>query len=382
MMRSITILLALSLAFAGCGGGGGGEAETAETAAADSLLHVDAEMLPDLHLTTAVVARRPAGDRVVLLGDVHVNESAYAAVSAPVAARVVRVLVEPGQAVRAGDALVVLQSAELGQARAAFAAARARATQAQAALTRARGLAGDRIASGRDLEEAEAAAQEADATLQAARGALEAYGVDDALDAAGPTFTLRAPLAGTVIERDAMRGQLVEPSHVLCAIGDLAHPWLVLHAAERDAVRLRAGAEARIALDAFPGEAFAGRVALVGQAVDPVSRSIPVRVTFDASMQPLRPGMTATASVIVASGADSVLAVPAEALQHVGDAWHVFVPAGDGRFVLREVRRGRDLGDEVEILGGVRAGDRVVVSGAFLLKAEAEKASGAMGEED
>ncbi len=85
---------------------------------------------------------------------------------------------------------------------------------------------------------------------------------------------------------------------------------------------------------------------------------------------------------MVSPSADSVLAAPVVALQHLRDAWYVFLPAGPARFVMREVSRGRDLGDEVEIVSGLRAGERVVVNGAFLLKAEAEKASGAMGEEE
>jgi cobalt-zinc-cadmium efflux system membrane fusion protein len=72
----------------------------------------------------------------------------------------------------------------------------------------------------------------------------------------------------------------------------------------------------------------------------------------------------------------SVLAVPAAALQRLGDQWCVFVPTGDDTFEARPVGRGRDLGGETEILSGVEEGETVVVEGAFLLKAEAEKARG------
>ena len=85
--------------------------------------------------------------------------------------------------------------------------------------------------------------------------------------------------------------------------------------------------------------------------------------------------MSATAWLPVGEGAP-VLAVPAAALQRLGDKWCVFVPRAEGIFEARVVGRGRDLGGEAEILSGLEAGEKVVVEGAFLLKAEADKASG------
>jgi cobalt-zinc-cadmium efflux system membrane fusion protein len=76
------------------------------------------------------------------------------------------------------------------------------------------------------------------------------------------------------------------------------------------------------------------------------------------------------------AGAHPLVAVPAAALQRLGDRWCVFVPRHEGEFEIREVGRGRDLGGEVEVLSGLRAGETIVVEGAFLLKAEADKARG------
>jgi cobalt-zinc-cadmium efflux system membrane fusion protein len=75
-----------------------------------------------------------------------------------------------------------------------------------------------------------------------------------------------------------------------------------------------------------------------------------------------------------------ILSVPAAALQRVGDRWLVFVPHGGAEFEMRPVGRGRDLGQDVEVVSGVRAGEMVVVDGAFLLKAEAEKKAGGVDE--
>jgi cobalt-zinc-cadmium efflux system membrane fusion protein len=131
-----------------------------------------------------------------------------------------------------------------------------------------------------------------------------------------------------------------------------------------------------VAVPALPGTALEGRVALVGTQVDVSSRTIPVRIEVDNPTGVLRPGMSATAWLPVGEGA-AVLAVPAAALQRLDDRWCVFVPRSEAAFAIRPVGRGRDLGGEVEILNGLAAGEKVVVAGAFLLTAEAEKARGA-----
>jgi cobalt-zinc-cadmium efflux system membrane fusion protein len=107
--------------------------------------------------------------------------------------------------------------------------------------------------------------------------------------------------------------------------------------------------------------------------VDPGSRTIPVRLEVANADGRLRPGMSATVWLPVGDEG-RLLAVPAASLQRLHEAWCVFLPRGEGRFEARRVGRGRDLGGEVEILSGIAAGETVVVEGAFLLKAEGEKA--------
>jgi cobalt-zinc-cadmium efflux system membrane fusion protein len=284
----------------------------------------------------------------------------------------VRVAVTAGEAVERGQLLAELQSLELGKARGELGEAEARAELARKALDRKRGLAEERIAPLREVQEAEAELRSAEASLASARAALEAMG---AAREGGPSLHLLAPLAGTVIERSLAQGQVVEPSQTLFRIGSLAALWLVAHTPERDAVRVPHRATARVAIPAVPGQALTARVVLVGSQVETSSRTIPVRLQLSNPSGALRPGMSATVWLPVGEGAP-VLAVPAAALQRLGEKWCAFVPRAQGTFEIREVGRGRDLGGEVEILSGLRATETVVVEGAFLLKAEADKARG------
>jgi membrane fusion protein, heavy metal efflux system len=298
----------------------------------------------------------------------------------PIAARVARLIASPGQVVRRGQPLAELQSVELGQARAGHTAARARAELARQTVERKRGLAAERIVSRGELQRSEAEAAEAEADLQAAEASLAALGVG--VRAGGgdlSRFSLLSPLSGTVLERTAVQGQMADPSRALFRIADLSHLWLVVQSPERDATRVRQGSPAEIALAALPGQKLRGTVDWVGREVDAHSRTVPVRIVLPNPDGRLKPGMFATAWLSTGAEGEKVVAVPATALQRMDDRWVVFLPLGEkgeGRFEVRPVERGRDLGEEVAILTGLRPGENVVVEGAFVLRAEAEKKEG------
>jgi cobalt-zinc-cadmium efflux system membrane fusion protein len=340
-------------------------------------VEVDESSLRDLRITTRVVESRTGSDLVVLLGELAVDQRAYAEVGTPVAARITRLPVNTGDGVRAGQTLAELTSPELGRAGAEYLSASARLKLAEAALERKRGLAAEKIAPLREVQEAESAVGEARAALRASRAAIIAFGVepsgDDSEAATSSAFTLRSPVAGTVIERTAVLGQMLDPATPAFRIGDLARLWLTVHAFERDAVRIKQGVTARLSFSALPGQDFEGTVSMVGRSVERESRTVPVRIDMANQGNVLRPGMSATATLPVGDTGGTILTVPVAAVQRVRNEWCVFLPKDANHFEIRRIGRGRDLGSEVEVLSGLRPGDRIVVDGAFLLKAQAEK---------
>lgn len=348
-----------------------------EKTSSPSQVRIDREMLRDLRITTTKVEVRSAGEAVSVLGELRVDERLYAEVGSPIPARAVRLLASAGDAVRAGQPLVELQSGELAKTRGDVSMADSRVELARQVLARKRELAAERIAPAREVQEAESQLAIAEAELRSARAALQALGAA-ADDAPGEPsrFTLRAPIAGIAIERSLAIGEMVDPAKALFEIADLSRLWLVVNAFERDAVRVKIGAAARITLPALPGRTFNGTVTLVGRRVDAESRTVPVRLELPNPNQTLRPGMSATAAIVLAETGGRILTVPVVSLQRVQDQWVVFIPQAEGQFEIRPVGRGRDLGGEVEILTGLRSEDVVVVDGAFLLKAEADKSRG------
>jgi cobalt-zinc-cadmium efflux system membrane fusion protein len=345
---------------------------------------VEAGMLRDLRITTSRVESRGGGERITLLGELAVDQRAYAEVSAPVAARVTRVLVNAGDSVRRGQTLAELTSPDLGRARAGYLSASARVTLAEAVLERKRGLADEKIVPLREVQEAESAAAEARAVLRAARADIAAFGVeppiDDSEGASSSSFMLKSPMAGALIDRAAVVGQMLDPATPAFRVGDLSTLWLTVHAFERDAVRIERGALARIAFPALPGRDFSGAVTMVGRHVERTSRTVPVRIDVKNADSTLRPGMSATAALPVGAAGDEILTVPVASVQRVRNEWCVFLPRDASTFEIRRIGRGRDLGVEVEVLSGLRAGETIVVDGAFLLKAQAEKGEAGHGE--
>jgi cobalt-zinc-cadmium efflux system membrane fusion protein len=353
-----------------------GALPTAEQKRADNVVQVSEEMLRDLRITTSTVELHRGGEASSFLGELGVNLNAYAEVSAPLPARVVSLQAVEGQMVQAGEPLATLESGELAKARGDLATVEARHDLAQRALERKRGLNAEKIVPTREVQEAEHETIAAEALVRAARAALQALGAPDQASAgASPsTLVLRSPVTGVVLERTLALGQTADPSKPLFRIGDLSTLWLTVHAFERDAVRLVTGASARITFAALPDRMFQGTVAVIAQRVDADSRTVAVRIDLPNRDRLLRPGMSGTAWLPVGNQG-TWLAVPAAAVQRVRDRWCVFIPKDTRTFEIRPVGRGRDIAGEVEMLSGVRAGEAIVVDGAFLLKAETERSA-------
>ena len=343
----------------------------------ENAIHLGEDMVRDLRISTATVAERPGAQQVSVLGQLTADESRYAQVAPPTDGQVLQVLAELNAEVRPGTPLARLRSPELGRARAERLSADARRELAAQTLERKRTLATERIVAAREVQEAEAALKAADAEARAATARLGALGVTDGDDSGDASaFVLRAPIAGRVLDRKVVIGQTAGPATPLFTIADLSRVWLVAQVFERDAVTVEAGTVAHITMAALPGREFDARVTQVGRQVDAGSRTVPVRIELANVDGVLRPGMSANARLEVASRSQTILAVPAPALQRVGQEWLAFVPRTPQEFEMRPVGRGRDLGNDVEVVSGLKAGDVVVVEGAFLLKAEAEKRRG------
>jgi Cu(I)/Ag(I) efflux system membrane fusion protein len=229
------------------------------------------------------------------------------------------------------------------------------------------------------------ALQNADSLIAGGRRRLEYWDVpsDQVMElertgAVRRTMTLRAPVAGIVLQKNVVQGQAIMTAAPLFQIADLSVVWMDADIFENDLGVVREGQQAEVTLDAYPGTASVGRVAYVYPTVDPVSRTGRVRIELHNHDGRLRPGMFGTVRITAPLGTRGVV-IPRQAALVTGERQVVFIEDSLHRFVPRFVTLGAETDSLVEVLTGLRAGERVVSTAAFLLDAESNLGSAMAG---
>lgn len=183
-----------------------------------------------------------------------------------------------------------------------------------------------------------------------------------------------ADSAGVVANLAVRDGMYVTPAAEVLAIASLDEVWVVAEVFERQSRWVRAGQSATVYLEALPGEVFSGEVDYVYPELDPVTRTLRVRIRFDNSSEELRPNMYARVR-IASQETSPVVHVPKEAVVRDGDVNRVVIDLGEGRFRSVPVVVGIESGDRIAIRGGLEAGQSVVVSAQFLIDSESNVAN-------
>jgi Cu(I)/Ag(I) efflux system membrane fusion protein len=194
---------------------------------------------------------------------------------------------------------------------------------------------------------------------------------------ARPTITLTAPRAGVVVTVDVREGQRVSAGQTLMTLNGLSTVWVEAELPQADGADIVTGTPVTATVDAQPGRVFHGKVESLLPQIDIVSRTRRARIVLDNPDGVLAPGMFATVTLQPAAGS-AVPVVPDDALIATGTATRVIVAGGGGRFLPVAVRTGRSSGGYTAILAGLNGGERIVVSGQFLIDSEASL-SGALG---
>ena len=298
-------------------------------------------------------------------GRVTVDESLAAPVFAPVAGRVESIAVTLGQSVKAGERLVAVRSAVVPELLRDVASTREIMTLKTVAAQRVKDLVALHAVPEKELELAQTEQREAELAMEAARGKLKSLRVGES--DGGGMFWVKAPRAGIVVERRALVGQEAGPdrSDPLLVVADLHEVVVIADVLETDAAGLRTGQTAQVTSMALPPEGLPGKLVHVGDIVDPVRRTVAVRIAMTNNAHLLRPNGFVRV-VFQAAGAERVI-VPAEAVVTDDQRTVVFVAAADGRLLRRVVRVGRTRDGQTEIVEGLAPGERYAARGALLL---------------
>ncbi|MFN0122538.1 MAG: efflux RND transporter periplasmic adaptor subunit [Blastocatellia bacterium] len=346
---------------------------------------LSAEAIKRGGIETAEVSTQSFHQMLAVTGRLAINEDTAVRIGSIVEGRVTKIAATVGDQVSAGQTVVLIHSHEVAEGRRDYARAGALVAQAEKSLAlatqeqeRARRLYELQAVSQKEMQQAALPVTTATAELKTARAELhraEEFLHHLGVQPDGPDEAIiRAPVSGTVIKREVSVGTVVTPATDLLLVANLSTLWLIAEVPEKNAQYVRPGQAVFARFQSMGDAVIRGRVTRIENTLNPETRTIRVRCEMPNSRGALRPEMYATVELAGAAG-DQALAVPREAVLEMGDERVVFVAAGENTFEKRRVETGRQQGNQTEVLRGLRAGERIVARGGFLLKTQMLKST-------
>jgi cobalt-zinc-cadmium efflux system membrane fusion protein len=328
-----------------------------------------------------VVDFKPVQPELVLVGKIAYGEDRYSKISSPLQGRVVEVRARLGDRVEAGSTLLVIDSPDITAAYSEFVkeaseleySTRAQELAKELYATKALALKDLKLAEN-DLIKARAEFRRAKERLLSLRIAATELEKPLAQQRITSRFEMKSPLTGTVVERTVTPGQSVgnDAGQLLFTVADLDRLQVVADVYERDLALVKVSQVGRINVEAYPQTDFASVVASIGDVVDPSTRTIKVRAWVDNREQHLKPEMFARLKLDIGD-TKPFLTIPKEAVVEIDGKHFVYVVEAASHYARREVRVSNVSSDQVRILEGLTAGQRIVTKGVVLIKGQEVK---------
>lgn len=310
-------------------------------------------------------------ERVRLSGRLVWDETLTARVSSPVAGKVVKLIAEPGKPVKVGDALALIASPEVGQAQSEAVQASAGLAVAQKSLSRERELHAAGVIADKELQQAEAEYRRAVAENERTRARARLYGGTSA-GGVDQQLTLKAPVGGVVVERNANVGQEVRPemappaSPALFVVSNPSRLWIQLDVPESAVEAVKPGVPFEFRVVAMPGKRFTGTLVYVGASLDATTRMVRARGVVENPDHALKAEMFVSAEVTVER--PGFMRIPSTAAILLGEQRYAFVDKGEGVYERRSIDAQDGAFGVAEVESGLNPGEKVVIEGPLLLQ--------------
>jgi len=410
-MKKYIILLSI-LILASCGGG---EKEIAssshehgpETHEHESLKPEESEQEehehPDLHLSpekqkewgivVGTATKQDVTSEITLPGVLALNLNKTANISSFVQGKVISLATDLGDRVRKEQVLVTINSPEFIQAQAAFLEARAKLSLSRKEYERAQLLFKEKAIEEREFLRREAEFEKLSTEVGGLGSILHSYGMDhdqteklveknasmksddELCELYNPNLPILSPISGTTIFRDVIIGEHVEPQKTLFTVSDLSILWALLDAYEKDLPFITKQSTVVIKSSLYPEKEFTGKITYISDMIDEKLRTAKIRVEVQNHERLLKPNMYIQGIVENKAAEKKVLAIPEEAIQNLEGEKIVFILEEADIFAVCHVELGERIGNKRLITKGLEGGEKIVIKGAFTLKAELIKAS-------
>lgn len=373
-------LLSSALLVSGCGKEASSKAAqaAAPARAADPMtVELSPEMTRQFRVEPAVMADISVMQKVA--GRIEANERMTMRIGSSVTGRVMQVLAEVGDRVKAGQPLATLSSPELTNAQLSYLRALSATKLAERAVERAQALIAADVIGSAELQRREVELSVARAELRAATDQLRLIGLSAGAiqrlrdsGAIASEVSIAATRTGVVIERKVSQGQVAQPGDPLFTVADLSNVWVIGALPEQDANSVQPNQQVEVEVAALGSQKLTGRIVYVSDTVQPDTRTVPIRTEVSNPKFELKPQMLAT--LTLNGKYVKQLAVPATAVVRENDKDYVFVQLGDNRFRLTEVTLDPAAGELRPVRKGLDEGTPVVVDGSFHLNSQRKRA--------
>jgi len=321
-------------------------------------------------IQTITVHPQQVVNQLSLAARVMPNPTSVVHIYPLISGRVLSLKVLPGQELKKGQQIGTLQSSNAAQARSDFEKAKIEAARADLQLQRAKELLQHEVMAQRDYDDLKALDDSDHSELERARQALHLLGFTE--NDTSDVVPIVSPISGVVLDVNTGPGELqrsLDNANAIATIADINPIWVVGDLYPRDVASVKLGQPVDITVAGYPNEVFHGVISNISDAVDPASLTLKVRVVLQNAERKLKPQMYA--SIMVTNQRGMAIVAPSTAVIQNGKDTFVFVETSPGKYTRRSVILGATHDKTDEITQGLEDGDKVVSSGAELLR-EAE----------
>ena len=405
-MRKYIILMTL-LIFAFCGRGEKqvsspsgehvhqGQAHEHEGEEPEDHEHKEIEVSPEKQIEWGIqigeASEIAVSSRINLPGMLTLNQNQTAHISSFAEGKVLSVSADLGHRVGKSQILLTINSPEFAQAQASFLQARAKFILSRKEYERAKMLLEEKAIEQREYQRRESEYEKAMTETGVLGSNLHSFGLDhDQIDKliekceslnpdgylceiANPNLNIFSPIRGKVIFRDVIVGEHIEPRKILYTVSDLSTLWALLDAYEKDLAVIDKKSKVTIKSSIYPEKEFEGKIIYISDLIDEKLRTVKIRVEVENRDSLLKPNMYIQGIMEKEVGAEKILAIPEEAVQNLDGEKIVFIQEEENVFAAHHVELGEKIGNRVIITSGLEAGEKIVIKGAFSLKAELTK---------
>jgi cobalt-zinc-cadmium efflux system membrane fusion protein len=324
------------------------------------------------HVQVVTVAPTTLKRTLRLTGAVAYNAFSTTPVITQVGGPVSRILVVPGQHVKAGEPMLDVSSPDFSQLLDSYLKAADSFRLAEKFYARAQDLFQHHAIAERDLEQAESDRNHAQADLNAAEQGMKILGIKNPEDLAktpsSALIPVLAPISGEVVERLVSPGQVVQAGQTQAfTISDLSTVWVLANVYQADLAYVHSGDDVVVETDAYP-DSFHGRISYVSPALDPGTRTLQARIVVDNPGEKLKRDMYCTVTVTAGVLSNVVTVSNSSVLRDDNNQPFVYVATGQNQFGRRDVILGESQNGQTQIMKGISVGERVVGDGSLFLQ--------------